>query len=228
MPEEKGYSANVETSSTSPSRVDPIERSSEIIFGLIMGLTFTCTVSVASASRNDVMIMLGSALSCNIAWGIIDAAMFLLAGIVTRERRRTLALAIATAPDPRARQILLDNMPDGTNKVLIASDLDRLAAAIRAMPIPPRHVVPGGDDVRGAITIFLLVFLSTVPVALPFVFIGDVAHALRTSNAIAVLSLFLVGMGLGRHMNWPPYWVTGLAVALFGALLVAITIALGG
>ena len=98
MPEEMGCSANEETSSTSPSRVDPIERSSEIIFGLIMALTFTCTVSVASASRNDVMIMLGSALSCNVAWGIIDAAMFLLAGIVTRERRRTLALAIATAP----------------------------------------------------------------------------------------------------------------------------------
>jgi hypothetical protein len=29
-------------------------------------------------------------------------------------------------------------------------------------------------------------------------------------------------------MKWKPYWVTGLSVALFGGLLVAITIALGG
>jgi hypothetical protein len=35
------------------------------------------------------MIMLGSALSCNIAWGVIDAAMFLLAQIVMRERGRS-------------------------------------------------------------------------------------------------------------------------------------------
>ena len=29
-------------------------------------------------------------------------------------------------------------------------------------------------------------------------------------------------------MDWEPYWVTGLCVELFGAILVAITIALGG
>jgi hypothetical protein len=52
--------------------------------------------------------------------------------------------------------------------------------------------------------------------------------ALRTSNAIAIVSLFLVGTGLGRYMNWHRPWAVGLAVALFGALLVAITIALGG
>ena len=56
----------------------------------------------------------------------------------------------------------------------------------------------------------------------------DVGIALRTSNVIAVVLLFVVGTGIGKHMKWEPYWVTGLSVALFGALLVAITIALGG
>jgi hypothetical protein len=45
---------------------------------------------------------------------------------------------------------------------------------------------------------------------------------------VAVISLFVVGTGLGRYMHWPRPWAMGLAVALFGAILVAITIALGG
>jgi hypothetical protein len=56
----------------------------------------------------------------------------------------------------------------------------------------------------------------------------DVGIALRTSNALTVVLLFIVGTGLGKHMKWKRYWVTGLIGAQFGALLVAITIALGG
>jgi VIT1/CCC1 family predicted Fe2+/Mn2+ transporter len=84
------------------------------------------------------------------------------------------------------------------------------------------------DDLRGASGIFLLVFLSTFPVALPFLLIGNVSTALRTSNAIAVILLFVVGTGLGRYMGWHSPWVVGLGVGLFGAILVAIAIALGG
>jgi len=214
--------------SESRARLDPIERSSEIMFGLIMALTFTCTISVASSTRADVMTMLAGALGCNIAWGLVDAAMYLLAQIVTRERRRSLAMDIAAAPPQKARRILLDNMPDGVDTVFNASDLDRVAGAIRARPMAQRRAGPTSDDLRAAVHIFFLVFLSTLPVALPFVFMNDVGLALRTSNGIAVALLFLVGTGLGRHMDWEPYWVTGLCVELFGAILVAITIALGG
>lgn len=216
-------------SSVRPDSVlDPLERSSEIMFGLIMALTFTCTVSVVSSTRIDVMTMLAAALSCNIAWGLVDGAMYVLAEIVTRQRKRSLAEAIAVAPPPEARRLLLENMPDGAEHALSPEDLDHLVKCVRAIPVAPHSVVPNGDDLRGAVAIFLLVFLSTLPVALPFLLIGDVSVALRTSNAIAVVSLFMVGMGLGRYMNWRPPWATGLAVALFGAVLVAITIALGG
>ncbi len=43
--------------------LDPMERISEILFGLIMALTFTCTLSVAESSREDVRLMLVSAIS---------------------------------------------------------------------------------------------------------------------------------------------------------------------
>jgi hypothetical protein len=40
------------------------------MFGLIMALTFTSSVSVASSTLNDVATMLACALSCNVAWGL--------------------------------------------------------------------------------------------------------------------------------------------------------------
>lgn len=208
--------------------LDPVERSSEIMFGLIMALTFTCTISVTSSTRADVATMLAGALGCNIAWGLVDAAMYILAQIVERERRRSLAIEIAAASPVRARQILIDTLPEVPSELYSVADLDRMAGAIRTLPPAPRRAFPTRQDLRGALGIFLLVFLSTVPVALPFMFVSDVGVALRISNAIAVALLFLVGTGLGRHMNWPPYWITGLVVACFGAVLVAITIALGG
>lgn len=217
-----------EEGTTSRRVLDPIERSSEIMFGLIMALTFTCTISVATSTRADVATMLAGALSCNIAWGFVDAAMYLLAQIVERERRRSFVTEVAAASPVNARRILIDALPEGVSRLLGTGELDRIAEAIRGLPAVSRRASPTADDLRGAAAIFLLVFLSTVPVALPFMFLSDVAVALRTSNAIAIALLFVVGMGLGKHMRWHPFWVTGLIVALFGVILVFITIALGG
>lgn len=226
MPSDESASAGA----TRASRrvLDPIERSSEIMFGLIMALTFTCTISVTSSTRADVATMLAGALGCNIAWGLVDAAMYVLAQIVERERRHSLAVEIAAASPAKAREILIDTLPEGPVHLFGAAGLDQIADAIRSRPPTPRHAFPTRQDLQGAVGIFLLVFLSTVPVALPFMFVSDVGVALTLSNAIAVALLFLVGTGLGRHMKWPPYWITGLAVACFGAVLVAMTILLGG
>ncbi len=59
--------------------LDPTERLSEILFGLIMVLSFTCSFSVATErGRADVRNMLVAALGCNLAWGIIDAVFYLM------------------------------------------------------------------------------------------------------------------------------------------------------
>ena len=217
-----------ETGSPQSGRVlDPLERSSEIMFGLIMALTFTCSVSVV-ASTLDVRTMLISALGCNVAWGLIDAAMYVLGQMVTRQRQRIFAITIADASPPEARRMILERMPDGLERHLSADELDRLVKGVRSVPPPSQSLLPHRDDLRGASGIFLLVFLSTFPVALPFLLIGNVSTALRTSNAIAVILLFVVGTGLGRSMGWRSPWAVGLGVALFGATLVAIAIALGG
>src|SRR5215831_10584935 len=68
--------------------LDPVDRISEILFGLIMALTFTCTISVAETNRTEVRDMLIAALGCNLAWGLVDAIMFILTGLAERGRGR--------------------------------------------------------------------------------------------------------------------------------------------
>ncbi len=58
-----------ETSAVEKSVLDPINRLSEILFGLIMVLSATCSLSIAAANRFEVTALLIGALGCNLAWG---------------------------------------------------------------------------------------------------------------------------------------------------------------
>jgi VIT1/CCC1 family predicted Fe2+/Mn2+ transporter len=75
--------------------------------------------------------------------------------------------------------------------------------------------------------VFLLVFLSTFPIVIPFLVVEDTGVALRTSNAVALAMLFVAGWAVGNYAGRPG-WRTGLAMVLLGVVLVGITIALGG
>ena len=61
--------------------LDPMERISETLFGLIMVLTFISSLGVATADNIKIQTMLAGALGCNLAWGIVDGGLYLLARI---------------------------------------------------------------------------------------------------------------------------------------------------
>ena len=68
--------------------LDPFDRVSEIIFGVIMVLTFTSTFSVVQSYQLEARTMVVSALSCNVAWGVVDAFMYVLGAFTQRLRER--------------------------------------------------------------------------------------------------------------------------------------------
>src|SRR6188474_2665547 len=84
--------------------LDPTERVSEGVFGLIMVLTFTGSLSVAEAGRDDVRTMLIGALGCNIAWGVIDALLYLMGSLASRGRDLAVLRALRGAADPQQTQ----------------------------------------------------------------------------------------------------------------------------
>lgn len=83
--------------------------------------------------------------------------------------------------------------------------LERMRQAIIDQPPPAaRHVRPTANDLRAALGVFLLVFASTFPVVLPFIFIANLQLAMRVSAAIALAMLFLCGYGWGRYRGISP------------------------
>ncbi len=208
--------------------LDPIDRVSEILFGLIMVLTFTGTLSVAEAGREDVFIMLVGALGCNIAWGIIDAVFYLMGCLADQGRGIKALKALRQTSDAQlSHRLLADAMPPLIASVMKPAELEEIGARLRQLSEPPKRASLSREDWRGALGVVLLVFLSTFPVAIPFMLVGDAILALRISNAIAILMLFLMGYALGRLTERNP-WAVGLFMVLFGILLVAMTIVLGG
>jgi hypothetical protein len=208
--------------------LDPIDRVSEILFGLIMVLTFTGTLGAAEAGQQDVQVMLIGALGCNLAWGIIDAVFYLMGCLADRGRGIIALKALRKAADPQqAHRLIADALPPMIASVMKPAELEDIRARLTQLPEPPKIARLSKEDWRAALAVLLLVFLSTFPVAIPFMLLDDAVLALRISNAIAIVMLFLMGYAFGRLTERNP-WAVGLFMVLFGILLVVMTIALGG
>lgn len=170
--------------------LDPGERLGEIVFGLIMVLTFTSTARVTlGESVTSARDLLVAALGCNIAWGVIDAGMYIMSAMLERAAE--------------ARQ----------------------HAAAAGVPVEPTRL--HRDDIMGALSCGWLVIAATFPLTVPFMIVDDAYVALRLSNTLLIVMLFLVGYQWGGYANVHK-WAAGLVFTVVGLILVAIAIALGG
>jgi len=207
--------------------LDPIDRVSEVLFGLIMVLTFTGSLSVAEAGREDIRAMLIGALGCNLAWGVIDAVLYLMGSLNERGRNHRALQSVQQGDDlDVARRTIADALPAPIAAVTSHEELEAMRRKLLALPGAPRPYI-AKDEWLGALGVCLLVFLSTFPVVIPFLFIGDVRPALLTSNVVAVVLLFLCGHVFARHSGLRP-WPAGLVMVAIGVAMVGVAIALGG
>ena len=132
------------------------------------------------------------------------------------------------ASRPEQAHRLIGGEIGGLAGALGTAELERLRQWIVAQPEPdPTAARVTRLDLRGAVAVFLLVFLSTFPVVLPFVFIADPGTAKRVSAVVAIAMLFLCGHAWGRYAGIKP-WRTGLVMVGLGLAVEAIVIALGG
>jgi hypothetical protein len=221
---------NMADAKTGPSvRVlEPMDRLSEVLFGLIMVLTYTSALSVITADRIQIRTMLVGALGCNLAWGIIDAGMYLMARLHDRGRNILMLRAAREASDPNAaRRAIADAMPPLLASALPQEQLESMRQKLRRLPDPPMRPFLTKKDWVGGAAVCLLVFLSTLPVAIPFMLINDARLALRISNAVAIVMLFGCGYLFGQHAGIRP-WLSGFCSVAIGSVLVLVAIALGG
>jgi VIT1/CCC1 family predicted Fe2+/Mn2+ transporter len=218
-----------EDHTTSSKRVlEPHERIAEVLFGLIMVLTFTGSLSVAEAGRSEIRVMLIGALGCNFAWGIIDGVFYVMGSLAEKGQNLKTLKALRQTTDAReGRQLIAGKLPPLIASILQSGELETMRQRLMKLPEPPARVRTNGSDWFGALGVFLLVFLSTFPVAVPFILMQNAAYAMRVSNAIAIVMLFIMGAAYGNCVGRSA-WGFGVTMVVLGMALVALTIVLGG
>jgi len=206
--------------------LSPADRASEVLFGVIMALTLTGALSVTEATERETRAMFLSTLGCNVAWGLVDAVMYVMNVIVDRARQFRLAGALREGTNVPA--VLAELLPGSLGEELTTTEIERIRSKFVSAHLdlgePPRF---RGEDLIGALGVFLLVVVSTFPVALPYLLTPDLRLAQGISRGLSLGLLFLSGYAVGRFSGLRPVRV-GLAMLAIGAVLVAIVTALGG
>jgi hypothetical protein len=208
--------------------LDPVERISETMFGLIMALTFICSLGVATASSIRIQTMLVGALGCNLAWGIVDGGLYLLARINDRGVNILILRAIRHSPNPEtARRAIAEALPQELLLVLPLEQLELIRRKLQELPEPRERPRLTKHDWIGALGLCLLSFASTFPVVVPFIFLSDAKLALQASYAVAIVMLFCCGYAFGYRSGLRP-WAAGLSKVAAGGTLISIAVALRG
>jgi len=207
--------------------LDPVQRISEILFGLIMAVTIVGSLSIATAGRDDVRTILVAALGCNLAWGLVDAVMHLLNTLTERSRVRTLAAKVMTADPATGRRLIEADLPEHVAAVAGPDEIEGMRRRLLGLPAPDGRAL-GIDDFLAAAGIFLLVVAATFPVVVPFMLTSDLALAMTISRLVTLAMLFLAGFALARYAGHRRPFLTGLATMSLGAVLIVTVMALGG
>ena len=208
--------------------LNTMDRVSEILFGIIMTLTFTCSIGIANTKNTEIRQLVIAAISCNIAWGLVDAIGYIVRTIVQRSRNRTILNSVLTNSDAdKARKDISDSLPPSIASVLETAELEQIRNKLANLPDPTSQVLLTTRDLKKSVMIFFLMFISTFPIVIPFIFIRDTQLALRISNMIAIVLMFLCGWSLAKYVG-SNKWLMSFGLTLVGIVLVLITIALGG
>ena len=211
--------------------LDPADSLGELLFGLIM--TLTVTLGAWLLSQNSKIAageLAATMIGCNIAWGIIDAVLYLIGSVFSRNRRVHFVRKLrATTDEATAMATIREEF--GLEDEPVMQEADR-AAFHRVVLDIMRHASAERahlrrQDFQAAGVIVLLVSLSAVPGALPFVVLEDSHLALRLANLVQVGLLFFVGFEWARHSGANP-WRIGMTIVGLGLGLVLVSVLLGG
>ena len=216
--------------------LDPIDTLAEVIFSVLILLTFTLAFRIFVMDGEPVTAeyitdLIWAALGATVAWGIIDGIMYALFEVLGRSERHRLLWHIQAAYTPDEAIAAVANEFDfilepitgeGQRQTLYQDILDHLQHS------RPRPITLKREDLTGGLASVLIAVLAVTPSFLPlFIFRGDYALAIRLSNVVSFIVLFAAGYEWGRYTGMRP-WRTGLLVMVVGAVLVAVAIPLGG
>lgn len=207
--------------------LSPLERGCEIVFGIFMVISVTAAAEIGAGGQASARELLVAALGCNLAWGLIDAVIYLLQQQFGRFRNhRTLLELRAIGAEDAFRERVRAELPPLLAPTLTPDTFGRIRGVVRAYSAArpafwPRH------EFAAAALIWALVAGSTFPLVVPFIVMQDAWLALRVSHAIAVALLFVLGWRIGRWAGASAPR-SGAMLAVVGTVLAVLCVMLGG
>ena len=196
-------------------------------------MVLTCTLGasvIAGFDRDSLRTLLLAALGCNVAWGVIDAALYVMGAVFERTRNARIMQAVRSANgDAAALAVVRQALEPRFGTYGRDEDREQFYRGLRRMIVhsDASRSLLTRDDLGSAIVVFVLVAATALPPAVPFVLIADPVVALRISNVVLVALLFIVGFYWARSIGGNG-WRTGAVMLLSGVLLVGIAIIFGG
>jgi len=210
------------------SLLNPLDRTAEILFGLIMALSFTCSISIANIKQTEMRQLLVGAIGCNLAWGLVDATMYIIGVMARKNRSKLIFESVQKLPDKdKARKYIYEALPVEISEAIGTEGLEHIREKLIdvSSPVTPARLTPA--DIQKAAGLFSLIFISTLPVVIPFMLINNTRLALRVSNVVAITMMFFCGLSVAKYVGFNK-WIMSIAMVAIGIILVAVTIALGG
>lgn len=211
--------------------LDPTSALEEVLFGLIMVLSFTVGASlIVSEGPAATRAMLIGIVGCNVAWGVIDGVMYLLDCMLERSRKSRLVAALQHSENDDVAVSAIARQLDGYLVPLTsATERQGIYHSIlgRLRGLRPERVRLTRDDLAAAAVTCLLVVMTTIPAVLPFFFTSDSFLALRISNALLLVAIFAAGFRWAQATHVNP-WLTGSGLLLLGIGLVSVAVVFGG
>jgi uncharacterized membrane protein YdcZ (DUF606 family) len=203
------------------------KQSSEALYGIILTLTTTASLRVVAGQNIDARGLFAATLTTSIAWGFVDAVMYLINVLLARARERKVLDDLRQAPTEEAFRELLRGT---TSKDVVDHVKPKVMAHLRGfLAEQPERAKPGlrRRDYGAALMIWLVVCGIALPVAVPFLLFDSPRTAVRVSQVAAIVIMFVLGMRLGHWTGKNPV-IAGVISAAVGMLIAVACLALGG
>jgi hypothetical protein len=213
----------------------------EAVYGVIIAMTFTSVLRGNPVVFEQMLsTTIYTALACCIAWGIADGMFYSWErGYIIKQENTIIRLSKSAEQSESAVSLVEDELDDTIlRNVPQEARLDLYHKLVQYLSIVEERKKLSLRDV--ATIIFGTLLISTVAglivvvpfflmdSKLPFFPTDDIETALKVSNLLGILLLFVVGYSRAFNKDLSSKIISGIDTSLIGIIITGITIVLGG
>jgi hypothetical protein len=219
--------------------LDPIDALFTIFFSILFALLFTLSYGIlirfevieASFATGYGQELFFTALWAIAAWGIIDSVLYVLSEVFARRERTRLLRYVQTSDDLEEAATIVGYELDFIFEPITDAEQRQAIYQNIATHLNQAEAQSSGlqrQDLIGATATVLLSVAAVLPSLLPLLLLPNATVlAIRISNIVSFLVIFVVGYYWGIHTDTNP-WKVGALLASLCLAMVLVALLLGG